>query len=216
MVYGTLSMCLVLWGAYQRRVGCTCFWWKLASTRAAHWAVMRISTSKPETKILTRKGVDCSFWVARKVLHQVGEFKYLRVLFMSRILTDGLGQQRQWCGCQINLPRWFTYQSTFWLWPLWLCALGQKRIKLGIQAVEMSSPSQVSRVRTRRSSCWWGSVYKDDYPWRFSWHVKLEKCPAVILSCPGSSRRSWRALLWGRISGTLCWTCCHRDPFPDV
>ena len=42
---------------------------------------MRISTSKSETMVLSRKRVECS--LGNKILPQVEEFKYLGVLFTS-------------------------------------------------------------------------------------------------------------------------------------
>ncbi|MDG2633017.1 hypothetical protein P7M35_24665, partial [Vibrio parahaemolyticus] len=46
-------------------------------------AVMRISTSKSEAMVLSRKRVDCPLQVGGEVLPQVEEFKYLGILFMS-------------------------------------------------------------------------------------------------------------------------------------
>ncbi|KAL7877601.1 hypothetical protein SRHO_G00042440 [Serrasalmus rhombeus] len=46
-------------------------------------AGMRISTSKSETLVLRRKRVEGPLWVGDKLLPQVEEFKYLRVLFTS-------------------------------------------------------------------------------------------------------------------------------------
>ncbi len=44
---------------------------------------MRISTSKSETMVLSRKRVDCPLRVGEELLLQMEEFKYLRVLFTS-------------------------------------------------------------------------------------------------------------------------------------
>ena len=44
---------------------------------------MRISTSKSETMVLSRKRVECSLRVGNEILPQVEEFKYLGVLFTS-------------------------------------------------------------------------------------------------------------------------------------
>ncbi|KAL3999283.1 hypothetical protein ACER0C_007054 [Sarotherodon galilaeus] len=44
---------------------------------------MRISTSKSEAMVLSRKRVECPFRVRDEFLHQVEEFKYLGVLFTS-------------------------------------------------------------------------------------------------------------------------------------
>ena len=44
---------------------------------------MRISTSKSEAMVLSRKKVECSLWVREEILPQVKEFKYLKVLFTS-------------------------------------------------------------------------------------------------------------------------------------
>ena len=46
-------------------------------------AGMRISTSKSEAMVLSRKPVDGLLWVGNESLPQVKEFKYLRVLFTS-------------------------------------------------------------------------------------------------------------------------------------
>ncbi|TKS64956.1 LINE-1 reverse transcriptase -like protein [Collichthys lucidus] len=46
-------------------------------------AGMRISTSKSETMVLSRKRVECSLRVGDEILPQVEEFKYLGVLFTS-------------------------------------------------------------------------------------------------------------------------------------
>ncbi|XP_048880792.1 uncharacterized protein LOC125748552 [Brienomyrus brachyistius] len=46
-------------------------------------AGMRISTSKSETMVLSRKRVECSLRVGDGVLPQVEEFKYLGILFTS-------------------------------------------------------------------------------------------------------------------------------------
>ncbi|MDF4304923.1 reverse transcriptase domain-containing protein, partial [Vibrio parahaemolyticus] len=46
-------------------------------------AGMRISTSKSEAMVLSRKRVDCPLQVRGEVLPQVEEFKYLGVLFTS-------------------------------------------------------------------------------------------------------------------------------------
>ena len=46
-------------------------------------AGMRISTSKSEAMVLSRKPVDCLLQVGNVSLPQVKEFKYLRVLFTS-------------------------------------------------------------------------------------------------------------------------------------
>ena len=44
---------------------------------------MKISTSKSEAMVLSRKRVDCPLQVGGESLLQVEEFKYLGVLFMS-------------------------------------------------------------------------------------------------------------------------------------
>ncbi|KAK0136316.1 hypothetical protein N1851_027786 [Merluccius polli] len=44
---------------------------------------MRISTSKSKSMVLNRKRVECTLRVGDEILPQVGEFKYLRVLFTS-------------------------------------------------------------------------------------------------------------------------------------
>ncbi|XP_049899777.1 uncharacterized protein LOC126389867 [Epinephelus moara] len=44
---------------------------------------MRISTSKSEAMVLSRKRVDCPLQVKGEVLRQVEEFKYLGILFTS-------------------------------------------------------------------------------------------------------------------------------------
>ena len=44
---------------------------------------MRISTSKSETMVLSRKRVECSLRVGNEILPDVEEFKYLGVLFTS-------------------------------------------------------------------------------------------------------------------------------------
>ena len=49
---------------------------------------MRISTSKSETMVLSRKTVECPFWLGNEILPQVEEFKYLGVLFMSEGRMD--------------------------------------------------------------------------------------------------------------------------------
>ena len=54
--------------------------WFAAKCEAAG---MRISTSKSEAMILSRKPVDCLLRVGNESLPQVKEFKYLRVLFTS-------------------------------------------------------------------------------------------------------------------------------------
>ena len=47
-------------------------------------AGMRISTSKSEAMVLRRKPVDCLLQVGNETLSQVKEFKYIRLLFMSK------------------------------------------------------------------------------------------------------------------------------------
>ncbi|MDF4285589.1 reverse transcriptase domain-containing protein, partial [Vibrio parahaemolyticus] len=54
-------------------------------------AGMRISTSKSEAMVLSRKRVDCPLQVRGEVLPQVEEFKYLGILFTS----EG---RMVWCG----------------------------------------------------------------------------------------------------------------------
>lgn len=44
---------------------------------------VRVSTVKSEAIVLHQNKVDCSLWVGSKLLPQVREFKYLRVLFTS-------------------------------------------------------------------------------------------------------------------------------------
>ncbi|KAK3558314.1 hypothetical protein QTP86_014701, partial [Hemibagrus guttatus] len=51
-------------------------------------AGMRVSTSKSEAMVLDRKKVACTLQVGGKVLPQVEEFKYLRVLFTSEGRMD--------------------------------------------------------------------------------------------------------------------------------
>ncbi|TWW74388.1 hypothetical protein D4764_14G0003910 [Takifugu flavidus] len=46
-------------------------------------AGMRISTSKSESMVLTRKKVECLLRAGEEVLPQVEEFKYLGILFTS-------------------------------------------------------------------------------------------------------------------------------------
>ncbi|TWW70800.1 hypothetical protein D4764_17G0002830 [Takifugu flavidus] len=46
-------------------------------------AGMRISTSKSESMVLTRKKIECLLRVGEEVLPQVEEFKYLGILFTS-------------------------------------------------------------------------------------------------------------------------------------
>ena len=50
---------------------------------AAKCEGMRIRTSKSEIMVLSQKRVECFLWVGSKILPQVEEFKYLRVLFTS-------------------------------------------------------------------------------------------------------------------------------------
>lgn len=64
---------------------------------------MRISTSKLEAMALRRKSVECSLRVRDKLMPQVEEFKFLRVLFTSEREGNGrsieeLVLQLQWCG----------------------------------------------------------------------------------------------------------------------
>ena len=54
--------------------------WFAAECEAAG---MRISTSKSETMVLSRKRVECLLRVGNEVLPQVEEFKYLGILFTS-------------------------------------------------------------------------------------------------------------------------------------
>ncbi|XP_048009164.1 uncharacterized protein LOC125243494 [Megalobrama amblycephala] len=56
--------------------------------RAWELAGMRISTSKSEAMVLSRKRVACPLQVGGVVLPQVEEFKYLGVLFMSEERTE--------------------------------------------------------------------------------------------------------------------------------
>jgi len=49
---------------------------------------MRISTSKSETMVLSRKRVEWPLQVRNEILPQVEEFKYLGVLFMSEGRTE--------------------------------------------------------------------------------------------------------------------------------
>ncbi len=46
-------------------------------------ARMRISTSKSEVMVLSRKPVDCPLWVGNEFSPQVKEFEYLGFLFTS-------------------------------------------------------------------------------------------------------------------------------------
>ena len=55
---------------------------------------MRISTSKSEAMVLSRKPVDCLLRVGNESLPQVKEFKYLRVLFMSEGMMGCKTDQR--------------------------------------------------------------------------------------------------------------------------
>uniref|UniRef100_A0A8C6MF86 Fibronectin type-III domain-containing protein n=1 Tax=Nothobranchius furzeri TaxID=105023 RepID=A0A8C6MF86_NOTFU len=64
-------------------------------TAECEGAGMRISSSKSETAVLSRKRVECLLWVRDEVLPQVEEFNYLGVLFtsegkmeLSRNVTD--------------------------------------------------------------------------------------------------------------------------------
>ena len=62
-------------------------------------AGMKISTSKSEAMVLSRKRVDCPLQVGGESFLQVEEFKYLRVREKwTRRLTNGLGQRQQSCG----------------------------------------------------------------------------------------------------------------------
>ena len=57
-------------------------------TAKCETAGMRISTSKSEAMVLSRKSVDCLLRVGNESLPQVKEFKYLRVLFTSEGMID--------------------------------------------------------------------------------------------------------------------------------
>ena len=56
-------------------------------------AGMRISTSKSEAMVLSRKPVDCLLRAGNESLPQVKEFKYLRVLFTSEGM---MGREIYW------------------------------------------------------------------------------------------------------------------------
>ena len=68
-------------------------------------AGMKISTSKSEAMVLSRKRVECSLWVGEEVLPQVEEFKYLRVLFTVRVGWRWIGGRLQYCGRSTG-PSW--------------------------------------------------------------------------------------------------------------
>ncbi|KAK5900174.1 hypothetical protein CesoFtcFv8_009574 [Champsocephalus esox] len=60
---------------------------------------MRISTSKSEAMVLSRKPMDCPLQVGNESLPQVKEFKYLGVLFSS----EGTMERR--CSWHVQLGR---------------------------------------------------------------------------------------------------------------
>ncbi|KAK5901378.1 hypothetical protein CgunFtcFv8_026256 [Champsocephalus gunnari] len=76
---------------------------------------MRISTSKSEAMVLSRKPMDCPLQVGNESLPQVKEFKYLGVLFSSegtmeremgqRILGCHLGTSLGRCSWHVQLGR---------------------------------------------------------------------------------------------------------------
>ena len=81
-------------------------------------AGMRISTSKSEAMVLSRKPVDCLLWVGNESLPQVKEFKYLIVLLtsegmMGRVrvrssaIREGLGVEPLLLCMEKNKLRWF-------------------------------------------------------------------------------------------------------------
>ena len=68
-------------------------------------AGMKISTSKSEAMVLSRKRVECSLRVGEEVLPQVEEFKYLWVLFTVRVGWRWIGGRLQYCRSSTG-PSW--------------------------------------------------------------------------------------------------------------
>ena len=72
---------------------------------------MRISTSKLEAMVLSRKLIDCLLWVGNEFLPQVKEFKYLGILFSSegtreREMGRRIGARERFC-IRFAAPWWW-------------------------------------------------------------------------------------------------------------
>ncbi|KAJ0050334.1 hypothetical protein NL108_017502 [Boleophthalmus pectinirostris] len=78
-------------------------------------AGMRISSSKSEAMVLSRKKVSCPLQVGGESLHQVEEFKYLGVLFSSEGRTER------------EIDRWIGAASAV-MWSLYLTAVVKRKL----------------------------------------------------------------------------------------
>lgn len=75
-------------------------WFHYVVTSSLHWSDLQPNvTSKSEALVLSRKKLECVFQIRDKVLLQVEEQKYFRVLFTS----EGSGKQLQLCRCCTGL-----------------------------------------------------------------------------------------------------------------
>ncbi len=71
-------------------------------------AGMKISTSKSEAMVLSRKPVDCPLRVGNESLPQVKEFRYLRILFTSEGTMDRETSRRIWTAGAVLRSRYHT------------------------------------------------------------------------------------------------------------
>lgn len=86
----------------------------LLGNRLDEAAWMRISTFKTVAMVLSWKRVECSLWVREKVLSQVEQFKYSRILFMFEgKLEPEMVKQIGTASVAI----WVLYRSAGWAQP---------------------------------------------------------------------------------------------------
>ncbi|KAK3514114.1 hypothetical protein QTP70_005118 [Hemibagrus guttatus] len=183
-------------------------------------AGMRISTSKSEAMVPDRKKVACTLQVGGEFLHQVEEFKYLGVLFMSEGRMDC--EIDRWIGAAAAvLPamcwsvvvkkelsrkaKLLIYQSIYvptltYGHELWVM---HERIRSRIQAAEMSFLHRVvgHSLRDRVRS----SVTREE--------LRVE---SLLLHIERGQLR-WLGHLFrmplGRLPGEVFWAC-HREETP--
>ena len=141
---------------------------------AAEWeaAGMKISTSKSETMVLSRKRVECPLRVRNEILPQVEEFKYLGGLFtsegrMEREIDRRIGAASAVLRAlhrpvilkkELSLIYWSIYVPTLtYGHELWVVT---ERTRLRIQAAKMGFLRRVTglslRDRVRSSVIWEG------------------------------------------------------------
>ncbi|KAL4005315.1 hypothetical protein ACER0C_005028 [Sarotherodon galilaeus] len=191
-------------------------------------AGMRISTSKSEAMVLSRKRVECPLRVGDEFLPQVEEFKYHGVLFASdgrrepeidrrigaatavmRTLHRSIVVKRELSvKAKLSIYRSIYVPTLTYGHELWVVT---ERMRLRIQAAEMSFLRKVAglslRDRVRSSAIQEG--------------LRVEPLAGEIISLgwPGNAlvfpRISWRRWLGRGRSGLLCLGCCPRDPVSD-